>query len=257
VELSRENYEREVAHSSLERYSGSPVHLFQDLILLTNFPHYVVHFTEHYGAQFFEGSMFTVAHCPNKGVSILDFKIGSPAAALTIDLLSHLPGKLFLFLGMCGGVRDHYSLGEYCVPVASIRGEGTSNFYLPEEVPALANFVMQRAVTHVLEEDEVRYHLGITYTTNKRFWEFDRPFVEQLKASRAQVIEMEAATLFIASYRNKMPLGALLLISDLPLQKKGVKTKESSEEIFRLYMSKHVEHGIRILHHRRKMVYEG
>lgn len=241
--------EEQIARDTLERYSGSAVQDFQPYLLLTNFPKYVQYFAESRGVPIVEGSMFKVAHSPKDHISILDFKIGSPAAALVIDLLAHLPIKATLLLGMCGGLRKHFHIGDYFVPVASIRGEGTSDFYFPTEVPAMANFLVQKVVTNVLEKIGERYHIGICHTTNKRFWEFNKEFKIRLEATRPQAIEMETATLFMASYRYKLPLGALLLISDLPLSPEGagIKTKESSHHVYSNYTARHVEAGIEIL----------
>jgi AMP nucleosidase len=149
---------------------------------------------------------------------------------------------------MCGALRRSHHVGDYFVPVASIRGEGTSDFYFSPEVPALANFVVQKMVTNVLDAEKAPYHIGITHTTNKRFWEFNDDFKARLKANRAQAIEMECATLFMAGYHHKLPVGALLLISDLPLNPEGIKTKKHSEQIFREHTADHVEKGIRIMH---------
>ena len=204
-------------------------------------------FAQSRGVPIHEGSMFKVAHCPKEDVSILDFKIGSPAAALVVDVCSFLPIRASILLGMCGGLRRRYQVGEYLVPVASIRGEGTSDFYFPLEVPALANFLMQKAVTDVLEQEQAPYHIGITYTTNMRFWEFNEEFKNRLKATKAQGIEMECATLFTASYKRKFTLGALLLISDLPLNHDGIKTRESSKLVFDVHTAGHVELGVKIL----------
>lgn len=239
--------EEQIARDTLERYSGSEVSDFQPYLLLTNFPKYVVHFAESRQVPIIEGSMFKVAHSPKDQVSILDFKIGSPAAALVIDLLAHLPIRATLLLGMCGGLRRHYHVGDYFVPVAAIRGEGTSDFYFPQEVPAMPNFLVQKVVTNVLEAEKIPHHIGITHTTNKRFWEFNKDFKERLVATRPQAIEMESATLFTASYRYKLPLGALLLISDLPLTREGIKTKKSSAQVFAQHTALHVETGIKIL----------
>lgn len=239
--------EEQIARDTLERYSGSDVNDFQPYLLLTNFPKYVQYFAESRSVEILEGSMFKVAHSPQDKISILDFKIGSPAAALVIDLLAHLPIKGTLLLGMCGGLRKHFEVGEYFVPVASIRGEGTSDFYFPPEVPALANFLVQKVVTNVLDKMNERYHIGICHTTNKRFWEFNQDFKIRLEATRPQAIEMETATLFMASYRYKLPLGALLLISDLPLTPLGIKTKSSSHHVFTSFTADHVEKGIAIL----------
>lgn len=239
--------QEQIAHDTLERYSGSPVKEFQPYILLTNFSRYVHYFAESRQLNVIEGSTFKVAHSPKEQVSILDFKIGSPAAALVVDLCAFLPIRAGVLLGMCGGLRRHYQVGDYFVPVASIRGEGTSDFYFPGEVPSLANFLVQKIVTNVLDEEKAAYHVGITHTTNKRFWEFDHDFRERLKITRAQSIEMECATLFMAGYSHKLPLGALLLISDLPLNRDGIKTKKSSEYVFHTYTGDHVEKGVKIM----------
>ena len=44
-----------------------------------------------------------VVHSKKAGVSIVDFSIGSPTAALIIELLATLDPKAVLLLGMCGG----------------------------------------------------------------------------------------------------------------------------------------------------------
>src|SRR5882672_6666127 len=171
MEQSTPQYmEAQIAKETLERYCGSEVKEFQSNLILTNFPRYVEYFSESRKVQIQEGSMFQVAHSEHEEVSILDFKIGSPAAALVVDICSFLPIRASILLGMCGGLRRRYQVGDYLVPVAAIRGEGTSDFYFPPEVPALANFLMQKAATEVLEEQKAIYHIGITYTTNMRFW---------------------------------------------------------------------------------------
>jgi AMP nucleosidase len=256
--------EEKIARDTLERYSGSDVEEFQPYLLLTNFPKYVQYFADIRQVKIVEGSMFKVAHSPNEQITILDYKIGSPAAALVIDLLANLPIKATLMLGMCGGLRKHYQIGDYFVPVASIRGEGTSDFYFPLEVPAMANFLVQKMVTNILDHEKTRYHIGITHTTNKRFWEFNKEFRNRLEMTRPQSIEMECATLFAASYRYKLPLGALLLISDLPLSPEGIKTKSSAASIFAKHTGEHVEIGVKIMHgldeamkHQAKGVFRG
>jgi AMP nucleosidase len=251
--MEKNPQEAEIARQTLERYSGCEVAQFHSNLIITNFPRYVEYFAESRGVQVHEGSMFKVAHCPKEEVSILDFKIGSPAAALVVDICSFLPIRASVLLGMCGGLRRRYKVGEYLVPVASIRGEGTSDFYFPIEVPALSNFLMQRAVTEILDREKATYHIGITYTTNMRFWEFNEEFKNRLKATKAQGIEMECATLFTASYKRKFTLGALLLISDLPLNQDGIKTKQSSQWVFDNFTADHVEKGIKILKLAREM----
>lgn len=236
-----------IARDSMERYSGSHISCFGEYLLITNFPRYVDYFATSRDVKIFEGSSFKVAHSKKENISILDFKMGSPMAALVVDLCAYLPIKGVVMLGMAGGLRDRFKIGDYFIPVGSIRGDGTSDFYFPPEVPALANFVVQRVLTDELESLGVNYHLGITHTTNRRFWEFNEEFKHHILLTRPQVIEMECATLFIASYKHKVPLGALLLISDLPLRADGIKTRSSADHVFNTYTQNHVEHGIAVL----------
>ncbi|WP_213358400.1 AMP nucleosidase [Chlamydiifrater phoenicopteri] len=248
-DLDDRKHEEKIARDTLERYSGSDIQDFCPFLLLTNFSYYIRVFAKMFQTPITEGSMFSAAHAPDQRISILDFKLGSPGAALTVDLCSFLPNtRASLMLGMCGGLRSHYNVGDYFVPVASIRGEGTSDAYFPPEVPALANFVVQKATTEILEESKAHYHIGITHTTNVRFWEFNKEFRKRLYETKAQTAEMECATLFAAGYRRNFPIGALLLISDLPLRKEGIKTKQSSSFVLKTYTEDHISKGISTLH---------
>lgn len=249
IEITEEKF----AFDTLERYSGCKKDLFQENLLLTNFPEYVDFFAEKYHVPTYEGTMFRVAHDTKNKVTMLDFRIGSPAAALVVDLCSFLDIKAALLLGMCGGLRRRYKVGEYLVPVASIRDEGTSDYYFSKEVPALGNFLIQRASSEVLDEQKSSYHVGITYTTNMRFWEYNEAFRAKLIETKAQAIEMECATLFSASYKRRLTLGALLMISDLPLDKRKVKTLESSQRIFKEFMPEHIDLGMNVIHKARTM----
>ena len=240
-------HQRQIARDSLERYCGCHLEEFGSYLLLTNFPRYVDDFAKLHNAKVYEGSAFKVAHDLEQDISIIDFKIGSPAAALVIDCCAVLPFKATLHLGMCGGLRRSYKVGDWFVPVASIRGEGTSDFYFPPPVPAMANFLVQRAVVAALEEEQTDYHVGICHTTNKRFWEFNEGFKDSLMASRAQAIDMESATLFCASYSYKLPTGALYLISDKPLDSDGIKTKASSAHVLDNFTHAHVAKGIAVI----------
>ncbi|WP_035392395.1 AMP nucleosidase [Chlamydia ibidis] len=240
--------EKQIAQDMLERYSGSRVEEFCSYLLLTNFAYYVETFAKLYQVSISQGSMFLAAHAPQINTSIVDFKLGSPGAALIVDLCSFVPCiKAGIMLGMCGGLRSHYEVGDYFVPVASIRGEGTSNAYFPPEVPALGNFVVQKTISDVLENAKKNYHIGISHTTNIRFWEFNTEFRKRLYTNKAQSAEMECATLFAAGYRRNLPMGALLVISDLPLRKEGIKTKESGSFVLKTYTKDHIETGVEVI----------
>lgn len=178
------------------------------------------------------------------GITIINFGIGSPNAALIMDLLSSITPKAALFLGKCGGLKKKNKLGDLILPIAAIRGEGTSNDYLPPEVPALPAFSLQKAVSTTIRNHNLDYWTGTVYTTNRRVWEHDKDFKKLLQITRSMAIDMETASIFIAGFANKIPTGALLLVSDQPMISTGVKTAESDKKVTEKYVNAHLKIGI-------------
>jgi AMP nucleosidase len=117
--------------STLERYTGSKASEFQPYVLLTNFKAYVDNFGKLTGNPLRQGSVMRAAHCPIRRISTVDFSVGSPVAALVVELLSFLKPRAILMLGMCGGLMKEHEVGDFFNPVAAIREEGTSNAYMP------------------------------------------------------------------------------------------------------------------------------
>jgi len=238
---------RKVALGALERYTGSAPRDFRPYILLTNFERYVRMFAEIGDGDFREGSAMSSAHWKGRNVSMIDTGVGSPGAALCVDMISYLKPKAVLMLGLCGGLRDEMKVGDFFNPVAAIRDEGTSAHYMPPQVPSLSSFQIQRRMTYILEKRGLPYTTGVIHTTNYRLWEFDESFRARLKEERVQAIDMECATLFTAGFARKVPIGAMMLISDLPLQRGGIKTKESGKKVFRDHQKIHIDLGIETL----------
>ncbi|HEY0297754.1 MAG TPA: AMP nucleosidase, partial [Arachidicoccus sp.] len=143
--------------------------------------------------------------------------MGSPGAATVMDLLSAIEPKAVLFLGKCGGLKKRNKIGDLILPIAAIRGEGTSNDYFPTEVPALPAFALQKAISTTIRDYKVDYWTGTVYTTNRRVWEHDEAFKEYLVKVRAYAVDMETATIFTVGFFNHIPTGALLLVSDQPI----------------------------------------
>jgi AMP nucleosidase len=236
-----------IARDMLERYTGSPPEAFGKQIILTNFDYYLERFHNLCGDIRTQGSAMAAVHSKSTGVSIVDFSIGSPTAALIIELLATIDPKSVLLLGMCGGLHRSLKKGDFILPTAAIRDEGASRHFMPPQVPALPTFKIQKFVSQILVEKELDYRTGVVHTTDYRFWEFDEQFKAQLYEERALAIEMETATLFVAGFANKVPIGALLLVSDLPLRRGGIKTKKSANEVFRKFTDLHLEVGIKAM----------
>lgn len=237
---------KSIVDNWLPRYTGVELDQFGEYILLTNFKNYVQMFADKYNVPVV-GEDKPMQSATAEDITIINFGMGSAMAATVMDLLSSIMPKAVLFLGKCGGLKKKTALGDFIIPIAAIRGEGTSNDYLPPEVPALPSFRLQRAVSHVIKHMKLDYWTGVVFTTNRRVWEHDKDFKKRLRQARAMGIDMETATLFTVGFKNEIPRGALLLVSDNPMIPSGVKTDKSDSAVTKNYVNNHLEIGIESL----------
>jgi AMP nucleosidase len=228
----------------LPRYTGMPLEDFGRRILLTNFHSYLVKFSQRFGVPISGNGKPMQAATAKNGLTMINIGIGSPNMATIMDLLSAVQPEGVLFLGKCGGLKKSTEIGHFILPIAAIRGEGTSDDYFPSMVPALPSFKLHKFVSEIIIEHELEYRTGVIYTTNRRVWEHDAEFMGKLNAMTCLGIDMETATFFIVGHYNKIARGALLLVSDVPLTPEGVKTSQSDESTSRKWVDIHIDVGI-------------
>jgi len=233
----------EIVQDWLPRYTGRPLAEFGEYILLTNFIHYVEIFANRFGIEIM-GKDKPMQTATAENITIINFGMGSAMAATCMDLLSAVKPKAALFLGKCGGLKKVTKLGDIILPIAAIRGEGTSDEYIMKEIPALPSFRLQMAVATTIVKHKVDYWTGTVFTTNRRVWEHDEEFKSYLKKTRALGIDMETATIFITGFVNNIPKGALLLVSDNPMSPDGVKTSKTDITVTDKYVLRHIQIGI-------------
>ncbi|WP_026763112.1 AMP nucleosidase [Sediminibacterium salmoneum] len=233
----------EIVDNWLPRYTGEKLENFGKYILLTNFSNYVKMFAEWNNVPIV-GLDRPMQCATADGITIINFGMGSPGAATIMDLLTAIEPEAVLFLGKCGGLKRRNKIGDLILPIAAIRGEGTSNDYFPPEVPAMPAFALQKAISTTIRDYEVDYWTGTVYTTNRRVWEHDEEFKTYLQKVRAYAIDMETATIFTVGFFNKIPTGALLLVSDQPMIPEGVKTEASDSKVTAQFVDKHLKIGI-------------
>ncbi len=233
----------EIIANWLPRYTGRPLNEFGELILLTNFQLYVELFAKWHDVPIV-GLTKPMPNASADGITIINFGMGSPNAATVMDLLGAIHPKGVLFLGKCGGIKKKNKLGDLILPIAAIRSEGTSNDYLPPEIPALPAFSLQRAVSSAIRDHQRDYWTGTVFTTNKRVWEHDDRFKRYLEKTRAMAIDMETATIFVVGFANGISTGALLLVSDQPMISTGIKTAESDQKVTEKFVEDHIKIGI-------------
>lgn len=237
---------KEIVNNWLPRYTGRELKDFSKFILLTNFEYYLEVFAEIYQVPII-GEDKTMPNVSCNGITLINFGMGSPNAATVLDLLSAIEPEAVLFIGKCGGLKEKNSVGDYILPIAAIKGEGTSDDYLPHEVPALPAFSIQKACSKIIVQHNRQYYTGVVYTTNRRVWEYDNLFKEYLRRTRAMAVDMETATLFTVAFANRIPLGALLLVSDRPMISEGIKTIDSDKQVTQNFVKQHLEIGIEVL----------
>lgn len=236
----------EIVANWLPRYTGTPLDEFGDYILLTNFSDYIENFALMNKVQI-KGLHRAMPSATSGRITMINFGMGSANAATIMDLLSAINPKAVLFLGKCGGLKKVTEVGDLVLPIAAIRGEGTSKDYFPPEVPALPAFNLQKAISTTIRDNQLDYWTGTVYTTNRRVWEHDDEFKEYLREIRCMAIDLETATLFSVGFYNGIPTGALLLVSDQPMISSGVKTEESDKRVTESFAEKHLKIGIESL----------
>jgi AMP nucleosidase len=234
----------EIAQNWLPRYTGTKIDEFGDYLLLTNFHNYVTRFAEQFNCDMRGIGRPMQTATNSQGLTIVNFGIGSPNAATIMDLLVARQPKGVLFLGKCGGVKHSTEIGHFILPIAAIRGEGTSGDYMPPEVPALPSFKLHKFVSEKIVEHNQDYRTGVIYTTNRRVWEWDEKFRHYLEKLSVIGIDMETATVFIVGHVNEIARGALLLVSDMPMIPEGIKTEESDRKVTENYVDLHLQIGI-------------
>ncbi len=201
-----------------------PIEKFGKYILLVNFNKYLNKFAKKYKVEIY-GKTSAMRAATYEDITIINFGMGSPNAATIMDLLTAINPKACLFLGKCGGLKKINNIGDLILPIAAIRGDGTSDDYFPQEIPALPAFALQKAISTTISNE----------------------FKEYLRLIRAMAIDMETATIFTTGFYNKIPTGALLLVSDMPMIPEGVKTSKSDKNVDKEFMDKHLTIGIKSL----------
>ena len=96
----------EIVQNWLPRYTGTPIEMFGQYILLTNFKNYVDMFAKKFSVEIF-GKDSPMQTATANNITIINFGMGSPMAATVMDILSAISPHAVLFLGKCGGLKKN------------------------------------------------------------------------------------------------------------------------------------------------------
>lgn len=134
--------------------------------------------------------------------------IGGPSLAIAVDELCRIGAHTFIRVGSTGGIQKGQNIGDLVISTGAVRLEGTSKDFVIPEYPAIASYEVVMALIEAAEELKVRYHVGITASTDTFYTGQSRPAYQNylpsfkeslyrdLQNARVQNFEMEAATLF-------------------------------------------------------------
>ncbi len=145
-----------------------------------------------------------------KGISIscTSTGIGSPSLAIGVDELCRIGADTFIRVGSTGGLHADMKLGDLVISTGGVRLDGTSADLVIPQYPAVANYEVVMALIQAAEELGVRYHVGITASTDTFYTGQSRPalggympsfkerMLEDMQKAGVMNFEMEAAALF-------------------------------------------------------------
>lgn len=140
----------------------------------------------------------------------------SQGAAMVVDLAErfHASGiKYIVRIGTIGALISNLKLGDFIIPYASIRDEGTSGFYLDVKSPALADIDFTQALSIVLRGKGYVVHNGIVWSTDGR-WKESNEAIRSRISDGSIGTDMESSALFAFGINRRVPVASISVLSD-------------------------------------------
>jgi len=157
-------------------------------------------------------------------ISATSTGIGCPAVAIAIEELLRVGANTFIRVGTTGAIQPEIKVGDLVISTAAVRLDGTSRQYVRYEYPATAHYEVLMALIEAAENLGVRYHVGITASTDSFYTGQARPgykgytqswmkeLIFDLRAARVLNFEMEASTIFTLSNIYGARAGAICAV---------------------------------------------
>jgi len=140
-------------------------------------------------------------------VSACSTGIGGPGTAIVIEELANVGARDFIRVGSCATLKKDIEIGDLIISTGAVRLEGTSKQYIRLEYPATPSYEIVLALIEAAEKLGLRYHLGISASTDSFYLGQSRPgfggyeqswstsLIGELQRANVINFEMEAATL--------------------------------------------------------------
>jgi len=140
-------------------------------------------------------------------ISVTSTGIGSPSAAIAVEELARVGADTFIRVGSCGALQADMDPGDLVITRGAVRQEGTSDEYVREDYPAVADHEVVAALVAAAERLGHDYHVGLTMSSDSFYAGQGRAgfdgfeaagsddLVDELKAANVKNVEMEAAAI--------------------------------------------------------------
>lgn len=139
--------------------------------------------------------------------------VGAPIAAGLLEETIAFGCRRFIACGGCGVLEKDIAVGNIIVVSGAVRDEGVSYHYLPPDREVIANDCGVNALVKVLNDREVPYRIGKTWTTDAPYRETPNK-IAQRKKEGCLAVEMESAALIAVAQFRKAILGQALYGGD-------------------------------------------
>ncbi len=157
-------------------------------------------------------------------ISATSTGIGSASTAIAIEELLRIGANTFIRVGTTGAIQPYINVGDLIISIGAVRLEGASKQYVQIEYPAVASYEVILALIEAAENLNVKYHVGITASTDSFYIGQGRPgfknyfpswaknIIPNLQKANVLNFEMEAATIFTLAQIYGVRAGAVCAV---------------------------------------------
>lgn len=146
-------------------------------------------------------------------LAVLRSGVGAPLAGALLEETIALGCTHFVVCGGAGALLRELTLGHLVVLDSAVRDEGTSYHYLPAAREVELDPQARQVLQGVLDERDVPYVVGKTWTTDAPYRETPRKIAAR-KAEGCLTVDMEASALAAVAAFRGVPLAQVVYCGD-------------------------------------------
>jgi uridine phosphorylase len=146
-------------------------------------------------------------------VSALNAGLYSPDSAIMGELVCAAGTRHVIRTGSCGALREDIAIGDLVIVTGTVRGEGTTPYYVPENFSTVSDVKVVSALIEAAETLGIKYHVGTVWTTDALLQE-TKERVEKMRRLKVKAVDMVSASLLTVAQLYEVRAGAILAVSD-------------------------------------------